>query len=80
MAMGSSTSPRVQTPSHGWWHTRPHMAGKGWDSLKSSRASPYRPWLMSATYPWMLTWAGQVALQGAVPRLSMAKALGMAWG
>ena len=30
-------------------------------------------------YPWMLTWAGQVALQGAVPRLLMAYAPGMAW-
>ena len=55
----------------GWAHPRPQDPGKGCSSLNSFNASRYFPLLVNATNPWMLTWAGQVALHGAVDRLEM---------
>ena len=78
MARGSSTSPLVHSASHGWWQTLPQAPGKGCSSLKSFKASLYCPLPMRAIKPWILTWAGQVTLQGAVDRFEIAKAPGMA--
>ena len=78
MARGSSASPRVQTDSQGWWQTLPQEPGKGCSVLNSFKASAYLPFCIRAINPWMLTWAGQVALQGAVPRLEIPYPPGMA--
>ena len=79
IATGSSSSPRLQADSHGWWHTRPQIAGRGFSSLISFNASRYFPWAARAIYPWTEMWAGQVALQGDVPRFSIENAPGTAW-
>ena len=49
MAMGSSTSPRVQSVSHLCVQTRPQTAGKGLGSLATVYASAKRPSAISAT-------------------------------
>ena len=68
----------MHSSSQAWGQIRPQTLGKGLGSLATRYASSHRPWAASAMYPCAEVCAGQVEVQGAQPRWSIANVAGTA--